>query len=462
MTEPTQYKQRLLGLGPILPIRPALGLVVGGAAVSKAAVHAVFQAQDSFASSGRRIVSVAHLHGHARSEILDDTDPDAGTHDYPYRDPTSPEAYNVPRWSGAWHAASGHDVEQHATCLPSGPTETDVDDTRNGEGGAMVLIVDEVVDEAGTSAGGTSSTHTPINSSLEYAKVPTSDSPRVLAMGHSRSRMHGASATNAKVDAVSEAPLAFVSIMRRGAPRAHAIVVSETPRRYLRRDISDWDRASIHAYNWSTWTDSYIRQHYPDGTLYDEPRYGTEQAYATACRQADAAGPILAHAVFDSPFDRDPEDGILGLQIASGSSGFVDIFDSNASSWDGRRVGWLTPGYLSAPQVSSSHEASNGGTTCVVPVRFIANVSGGQNAILRVMSSPRSFIDLPVGNSSGGRWVSMCGYLEVMRSAEDRDPSIGGSVIQFFVDTASHALTIKSITVEYGHEPWSPPQLTPG
>jgi hypothetical protein len=264
----------------------------------------------------------------------------------------------------------------------------------------------------------------------------------------------------------SEWPLVFASVDRIGASRIHSAVIAERPRFYSRLHNSDWDRASLHCYTASpTWPDSIAREKYPDGATFDEPRYGLDQAYDTAARQADACGPVFVSAVFDQPFDRDPEESVLdmGIQIASGTSGFASLLNSARSSWDADEPGWVIPGYMAAPQVSASHEASRGGSICVVPVRVCVYYrSNGDDSTFRVMSSARSFVDVPLPGTAIG-WASACGYLEAMRGAEDTDTSSGAPVIQMFAATATVACTILSVTVQYGHNtPWQQPAIAAG
>lgn len=466
MTEPPQYKTRDLSIGPLLPIRPALGLVAGGAPVTRGLLHEVVRAQDTFATSGRRIVGVAHLHGDGRTEIPDDTDPDGVAHDYPYADPTNDSLYAVRRWLAAWHGSPGHDVEQWCVALPGGPTEDDPANTKNGEKGSNVLSTQEVVRETGSFDSGTQSAASVSASPLTYNAVPSANSPRILRLSYSRSKMYPPSASKAVQGDASETPLVFASVDRYGASRIQSAVFSERPRFYTRLHSSDWTNASLHCYTASpTWPDSIARTKYPDGATFDEPRYGLGQTYDTACRQADAHGPVFMGAVFDLPKTRTPDDSLsgMGIQIASGSSGFVSLLNPSVSTWSEDEPGWPIPGYLCAPQESSSHEASRGGSICVVPVRVVVYYrSNGDDSVLRVMSSPRSFVDVDLPDSAEG-WASVCGYLEAMRGAEDTDPTTGSPVIQLFVDTATVACTIWSVTVEYGHNtPWQVPSLVAG
>lgn len=462
MTEPPQYKTRDLSVGPLIPIRPAIGLVAGGAPVTRGVLHEVMRAQDTFATSGRRIIGVSHLHGDGRTEIPDDTDPDGAAHDYPYADLTDSSLYSVRRWLAGWHAAPGHDVEQWCVALPGGPTEDDPSNLKNGEVGANTLAVQETVRESGSFDSGTVSSASVSASPLPFNAVPSANSPRILRLAYSRSKVYRPNASKAVQGDASEWPLVFASVDRIGASRIHSAVIAERPRFYSRLHNSDWENASLHCYTASpTWPDSIAREKYPDGATFDEPRYGLDQAYDTAVRQADACGPVFAAATFDIPKTRGPDESLtaMGIQIASGSSGFVSLLNPSVSTWSATEPGWPIPGYLAAPQVSASHEASRGGSICVVPVRVIVfYASNGDDATLRVMSSARSFVDVPLPDSSLG-WASACGYLEAMRGAEDYDPTTGSPVIQMFVDTATVACTIYSVTVEYGHEPWQNPSL---
>jgi hypothetical protein len=466
MTEPSQYKTRDLSIGPLYPLRPALGIVAGGAPVTRGILHDVVRAQDTFATSGRRIVGVCHMHGSGATEINDDTDPDGAAHDYPYSDPADDALYSVRRWFGAWHGAPGHDVEQWCLALPGGPTESDPSNLKNGEKGANALAIQEVVRESLATAAGPTSTASVSASPLEFNAVPTANSPRILRMAYSRSRMYASNSSKAVQADSSESPLVYGSVDRYGASRIHSAVIAERPSFYSRVHNADWSKASLHCYTASpTWPDSIAREKYPDGTTFDEPRYGLDQAYGTAVRQADSCGPVFVSTVFDQPFDRDPEESVLdmGIQIASGTPGFASLLNSAKSSWDADEPGWVIPGYMAAPQVSASHEASRGGSICVVPVRVsVYYRSNGDDSTFRVMSSGRSFVDVPLPDTAIG-WASACGYLEAMRGAEDTDTSSGAPVIQMFAATATAACTILSVTVQYGHNtPWQAATLAAG
>jgi hypothetical protein len=169
--------------------------------------------------------------------------------------------------------------------------------------------------------------------------------------------------------------------------------------------------------------------------------------------------------VFDLPKTRTPDETVndMGIQVAALSSGFVSLLNPSVSTWSASEPGWPIPGYMAAPQVTASHEASRGGSICVVPVRVVVYYrSNGDGSTLRVMSSPRSFVDVELPDAAEG-WTSVCGYLEAMRGAEDYDPTTGSPVIQLFVNTNTVSCTILSVTVEYGHNtPWQPPALVAG
>lgn len=458
----TQYKQKDLSLGPLLPLRPALGLVAGGAPVTRGALHDVIRAQDSFATSGRRIVAIAHLHGDVRSEILDDTNPATAGQQYPHFDPTNVSLYDRERWLSSWHAAPGHTIEHWGVALPGGPTEADPANTQNGTYGSSYIEVGEVVKEGGVPAGGRAAEAVFPASTLQYNAAPTSNSPRMLRLGYANAQIYRTTDSKADQGALSESPQVFAVLFRRGSSRLHSATISERPRRYVRAHDANWDRASLHTYTATpTYPDTLAREKYVDGT-FDEPRYGLDQAYDTAVRQADSQGPVFFVAVFDYPKDRDADDNVLmqGIQIAKNSSGFVGALNGSISTWTANEVGWPMFGYFAGPQRVASHEASIGGATCVVPVRVIVRYDpDGHSHVLRVMTSPRSFVDVTLPSTE--TWATGCGYLEAQRSAEDWEPATGGPVAQLFVDTAGGDLTLNMVTVEYGHEPWQQPQLIP-
>lgn len=459
----TQFKTKDLSLGPLRAIRPALGLVVGGAPVTRGALHDVISAQDTFATSGRRIVGVAHLHGNNRSEIPDATDPANAAHNYPYADNTNQSAYSVQRWLASWHIAPGHLLEQWAIVLPGGPTEEDPANTQNGTYGASIVEPYEATDDALTPYGPISASSVAAHaaSTLQFAQAPTSNSPRMLRIGFSRASVYTPAVSKAEQSALSESPAVFAHVLRYGAPRLHSVTVAERPRLYVRQHSADWTKASLHAYTAKpTYPDTIARTKYPDGT-FDEPRYGLSQAYDTAVRQANAQGPVLFCAIFDLPSSRDPEDGILGIQVAAHGTNYVSVLDSSKITWEATEPGWPMAGYFAGPQATASHEASHGGAACVIPVRVTVYYSpANHDHSLRVMTSPRSFVDVFLDKDDV--WASACGYLECQRSAEDWEPALGGPVAQIFADTGSAALTIRSVTVEYGHLPWAKPTLTPG
>lgn len=442
-----QYKVKMLKDGPFVATRPSLGLLAGGAPVVRSTLHTVARSADSVVTSGRRTVSLAHSWAAPSAALATDTDPDAGTHDYPYSG----------TWRVAWetlgHAAPGAAHEVFAIAYHSGPTEVDPGDTLADVTGGLALGVSYVEDDLVTVAASNASAGGQ-PSALAYGALPASGAPRSLRQQWGRTEPFGPTVAKGTQSNLSESPQIQATLYWVDGSRAMSACVVERPWKYTRAHDADWSDASIHCYTQPSWPDTLAREAYPDSALtYEEPRYSTQRMRTVAERQADVLGPVIfSHSWHKTNTDPD-QTSISGQQVASGSSGFVSLHDGTSSTWTATEPGLPASAHLALPQVVSSHEATHGGAFAVVPVRVTVTYSAGSTATLRVMTSPRSFVDVTL--TGGSDHATACGYLEVQRSAEDWDPATGAPVAQIFVDTGASTATIKTVMCTYGHLPYS-------
>lgn len=439
-----QYKTKSIADGPFIATRPALGILAGGAPVLRSTLHTVARSADSVVTSGRRTLCTAHGWGASTGPLEIDTDPDSVAHDYPYAGGLERTA-----WVMLGHLAPGSACDVYAVAYPSGPTEIDPGDTLDSVRGSVLFSIAYISDDLVTveSDGADIPAH---SSALEYGTLPSASAPRSLRMHWGRSEPYTGQAAKGTQDGLAESPIIMGALSWVEGSRAMSVAVTERGWRYVRSHSADWSIASIHAYTAPAWPDTLAREAFPDSALtYEEPRYSTQRMRTVAERQASALGPVLFSHTYHKQVADPDQTGLLGILVSSGSSGFVGLANSSASTWGASEPGLPCSAHLALPQSSSSHEASHGGAAAVVPVRVSVTYSSSSAATLRVMTSPRSFVDVAL--AGGGDNASSCGYLEVQRSAEDWDPTDGAPVAQVFVDSGASDVTIRSVTCTYGH-----------
>ena len=186
------------------------------------------------------------------------------------------------------------------------------------------------------------------------------------------------------------------------------------------------------------------RESAPDGS-WVEQRWGTSRMLDVARRQLGRLGPVvLTWASW--------ADGMVpvGAEIPTPvvvSSGWTSLVDAGETRWNPDAPGWpITAAHCLG---AAGANVARTGVIAVLPVRVwawarhVAPTNPGQ---LRVQTTARSSVVMPISGAATWAWHTTTGFLEASRSPRDVRPTA-----QLFARSGGADLEVAAVVVEAGH-----------
>lgn len=442
-----QYKVKsLVGLQPT---RPAIGNLRANSVLRHAPFLGTMRAQDTVPATSRRTLASWSLAGADDwAQPNGSTDPDAGG--------ASPQAYPTDTWRTL------QDVRAHVTpgCIlrglvlycpaglvhkGGGPWESD-----GAWAEARVLATwTNGVNTDGPNAhsilmeGSQKGTYTGLENS--GAGQNWSDLRRKAIYG-----IEPAEFTTDPTVAVafSEWSDVRLQLQVRGGARVVAFLVYEVPRAHATLH-SNSGLTSVHAIPATNGQLTPMPMTTaPDGTDYDEYRFGTLRTMQVAERQSERLGPRILHG---GAWNEDTIDVLTDTEadpIAVTSASFVDIFDSSITSWAETNPGYLITGSNAQLHRWNDPTLIAAGRFAVVPVRvrIDATPAAAGTAVVRVQSGPYEWIDVTIAGGGARAIFTAIGFL---RSQVFADHNV--STCQILARTSSGTLNLRNWSIDFGH-----------
>jgi hypothetical protein len=183
-----------------------------------------------------------------------------------------------------------------------------------------------------------------------------------------------------------------------------------------------------------------------DGATYDEPRFGTDRGMSVAERQTRRLGPVFwawssRAERLDEVTDTDPNP----LEITSTS--WVHWLDAAVTEWDPDAPGWdLCAAYCKTPNNLSTRLYGNAAAIPVrvrVHARWTTNL-GVKIGTVRIQSTPRSWVELVIPESTAWKWHEAIAYLEANVTARD-----AFAIVQPFAKVSAGTMQIRYSVGEF-------------
>ena len=424
----TEYKSKALqGLDPA---KPVMGGVAANTVMRWPPVAAAMRAQDTVPATSRRHLAEYGLDGSSRWHVPDGSD-DPGT----AADPVAAQVYpDGVTWrtvaTGQGRLTPGCMLEGHVLFVPAGLTQK---------------IVPAVGGDIWGSAGAHGDVRVGVTWTSEDGLSTTGPHYFGLSMeGSTQGAFGGGENTDGGADwltiderlieairpptfttdpdvavAYSEWAEVEITIELRGSPRIAHMIVYETPLLH----VTEHDNAgsvSVHAMpdGGSPLTPRPMVKA-PDGTSFDENRFGTTRMVNVLARQGERLGPrILQVSAWD---ESEPNiwDQTEASPIEVTSTSLVDIYDASITTWSQDNPGWIIGGSHAKLHRLCDPNMIMRGEAAVVPVRLWLDAakSGAGTATVRVRSGAYEWVDITV--ASGARALyTITGYLEAQVHAD--------------------------------------------
>lgn len=443
----TQYKKTTLAKGYV----PASSAELSSPAVLRRAPFvAAHRSQDSVLD-GRRLL--ASLHGGAGGAWLSDGTVGVGAGAQAHPDAvTWREVHRV-----RTEQAPGQVVHVRCLAARSGPAEFDQPSTGTWE--LATLTGSIKIDLTWTNTAAQTATR-----SVQWGLPGTGDAEGLEDTGAGsvwQSLLHkviqlppgpGNQAITASEQVKwSEWPTIDVVVSHRGGVRAiHTSVVE-----YAGEHVTLHTTTSATTANGAADWPPYIRrplEEEADGGAYEEHRHGTHRLLYAAARQTERVGPRLARWSAYDELDAEPADSTPDpVQVTSSSFRRVSWGVANTNTtWDANAPGFDMPQSRRAPENLPSRVSGAASSPVRARVYCRFTTSGSQVGVLRLQSTPRSWIDVNIRQATVGttwQWVAANGWLETAIAGDDSYP-----ILQDFakVSVGFGTLEIREWELAYG------------
>jgi hypothetical protein len=197
------------------------------------------------------------------------------------------------------------------------------------------------------------------------------------------------------------------------------------------------------------WPNKYPQEEHEDGATYQEHRFGVHRALAVAERQTREVGPkIAAWSAYTEAAAL-----VTGVAVPKDitSTTPVRISAGPNTAWDADAVGFDITMSARAPENLPTRVS--GAASCPVLILLYCryNQAGANTGVVRIQSSPRSYVEVKVKQSVVGttwQWVGVRGWLETNIASDDAH-----CVIQDFGQTTGDTLQILAWDISYGDSP---------
>lgn len=446
----TPWKAKtLVGLAPTYP---AIGGLAPNTPCSWAPWIAAARAQDSVPATSRRIVAEFHISG------AQDWKQPNGTSDPGATDEVPAQLYPTNAWRTLGnlpaHVTPGCELVAEVIYAPSGLVQKQVPpDAITGNtwasDGAWAEVRVGVTWTNGASSTGPHYRSTMLEGSPLGTYTGLELSQAGASWGATKTKLieqirpPNYATSPAIADAYSEWTDALITLQERGGARVFQVIVYEVPLAHV-TDDAESGLVSVHAVPpGSSPLTLGPQTKAPDGTTYDENRFGTRRLAQVAERQSDRLGPRIMHWTSWDESDAWNASETEGNAATTTSSSFVDVLGGSAT-YDAGNPGWACAGGHARLHRLCDPGLIARGRFAVVPVRVRVDASRtAGTGTVRVQCGAYEWVDVSI---TGGRAVYQAtGRLQSQRHADDASPPIC-----IYMRTTAGTLSVWSVTVDFG------------